>query len=422
LENDRGRGSGARANSRRWTVLVASVVGGLAALIAWRTMSLDGLPDIGDPFDVEVFCRPIPDESNAFVLYQQAVERLGKEPEGIISLWGSAREVDRKWLADSREAMAIWRRGTERPDALYGSPREMSYLTPSPIVQALRTFGRLSTLEGTRLETEGDFEGALGWYLANLRASRHCGTRGSVIGRLVGVALHAVATDRLTRLASNPEVGPETLRRALDAAIAIDSMTPPNSDMFKTEYLIFSNMIEDPDFLGDPAELLTPTPESWKTPIARSYFRTSRVFKKEPERSRRIFRLIIANRLAYCDLPAASRPPPAMPPPPAGTTDPPKTVLFDLYVPGASAPESARILSPDEIDRWARSSIYARDWTPSFWAIDRSLARERGNQASLLLALANGLYAREHGKPPETVEELVGPYLKALPEGYAAPK
>ena len=37
--------------------------------------------------------------------------------------------------------------------------------------------------------------------------------------------------------------------------------------------------------------------------------------------------------------------------------------------------------------------------------------------ANLVLALASRLYELERGQPPETFKELVGPYLKALPEG-----
>ena len=42
--------------------------------------------------------------------------------------------------------------------------------------------------------------------------------------------------------------------------------------------------------------------------MGKAWLRMVRVFKKEPERSRRVFRLIIANHLAYCDLPPSRRP------------------------------------------------------------------------------------------------------------------
>src|SRR5439155_11453691 len=103
------------------------------------------------------------------------------------------------------------------------------------------------------------FEGALGWYLAVLRASRHTGKRGVPIERLVGSATHTMASKRITALAERPEVAAATIRRALDAAVAADAMTPANSDMVKCEYLSFVNSVSQPAF-EDPSKLVSPTP------------------------------------------------------------------------------------------------------------------------------------------------------------------
>jgi hypothetical protein len=408
-----------RPRTRRGLYLALGLAG-LSALITWRVTSLDGLPDIGEPFDVEAFCRPIPDESNAFVLYREAFEKLGKELVRDDFVWELADEAQKKWLAENREALATWRRGTERPDALYIPPRTLTYTTLLPVVQGQRTFARLAMLEGSRLEAEGEFEEALDCYLAILRASRHTGRRGCAIDRLVGIAMHANACKRLTALAERPEVGASTVRRALDAAVAIDAMTPANSDTLKCEYLSFVNSVDLP-LLDDPSKILNPAPEMWKSPLGRAYFRMARVFKKEPERSRRVYRLIVANRLAYCDLPSARRPPkvslaPNLPPKGAAWA-----LLADLYTVDETAPAPARALPAEDLARWYASTIYAELCLPNLGAIDKALARERGVQATLLIALANQLYLKEHGKAAETVEELVGPYLKALPEGYTPP-
>jgi hypothetical protein len=405
-----------RPRTRRGLYLALGLAG-LTAAITWRATSLDGLPDIGEPFDVEAFCRPIPDESNAFVLYREAFEKLGKEPQSSDFVWELADEAQKKWLAENREALAIWRRGTERPDALYIPPRTLNFATLLPVVQGQRSFARLAVLEGTRLEAEGNFEGALDCYLAVLRASRHTGRRGVAIGRLVGIAMHAIVSKRLTSLAERPEVGASTIRRALEAAVAVDAMTPASSDLIKCEYLSFVNSIEMP-FFDDPAKILNPVPSMWKGPIGRAYFRMARVFKKEPERSRRVYRLIVANQLAYCDLPSARRPPKVSRAPTLPTKGPTWDLLRDLYEVDETAPAPARALPAEDLARWYTSTIYAEICLPNLGGIDKALARERGVQASLLIALANQLYLKEHGKAAETVEELVGPYLKTLPAGY----
>ncbi|WP_435005661.1 hypothetical protein P12x_003478 [Tundrisphaera lichenicola] len=410
-----------RPHRRLILVLASLALAGLSAWIGGRLISLDGLPDIGDPFDVEAFSRPIPDETNAYVLYRQAAEKLTREPQDLQGHWEAAGEAERKWLFDNHEAMEIWRRGTERPDALYILPLELKFTTLLPVSQALRSFTRLATLEGTRLEGEGKYEEALGWYLAILRSSRHSGKRATAIERLIGIAMHGIACQRISSLAARPEVGTSTIRMALDSAIAIDAMTPPASDLLKCEYLGFDHSVTDPT-LEDPSSFISPAPEGSDLPLKRTLFRLKRLILKEPERSRRVFRLIIANNLAYCDLPASQKPPMAGSGPNGSSQGQANPFLTNLYVTGPDSPASARVLSPEDLAHWQATTIYSDMCMPALGAVNKALARERSVQANLLLTLANALHEREHGQPPETVEELVGPYLKELPEGYFAPK
>jgi hypothetical protein len=140
----------------------------------------------------------------------------------------------------------------------------------------------------------------------------------------------------------------------------------------------------------------------------------------EPERSRRVARLIFANWLAYCDLPPAQRPPMALPGwSSASATTPSQMILGNLFVARDDAPAAARALPPGKVADWYASTVDAGGiGLPTVTNIDKSLARERSLHGALLVDLANELYKREHGQYPEHAEELVGPYLKALPEGY----
>ena len=52
------------------------------ALATWWLNSLNGLPDIGDPFDVETFRSfSLPDEQNAFTYLRRADQKLAPFPE-----------------------------------------------------------------------------------------------------------------------------------------------------------------------------------------------------------------------------------------------------------------------------------------------------------------------------------------------------
>src|SRR5207302_1983784 len=91
-------------------------------------------------------------------------------------------------------------------------------------------------------------------------------------------------------------------------------------------------------------------------------------FRKEPERSRRVVRLIFANLLAASDLPPDRRPPVACSLLDPGAA-PKRAVLLDLHSLDDSAPASARALSPDKILSWFNTTLYASHLMPAFSTI-----------------------------------------------------
>ena len=397
----------------------ALVLAGSTAFLTWWSTTLTGLPDVGDPFDVAAFTeRPVPDEENAYLLYREAVARLPPGPSEEMDFdWKTAGAAEKGWLEKSREALGLWRQGTERNKALNLPSRSITIVTVLPVIDRIRWLMRLAKLEASRLEAEGDMEGAWRWYRAIFRSSRHVGHHATAIERFVGLQMHALASRQLTRWSSDPRVAPALLRQALDAAIADYAMTGPISDNIKVEYLTFLKTYDDPDLvwkcLGDQQTSGRTGMPAW---LARDskVFSVARGLMKEPERSRRVARLIYANLLAACDRPPSKRPPvgAALPSAWSGVTS-----LVDLYEPDASFPDSAKALSPEQIRQWFDSSIYAKHLTPSFVNIIQAADRERVTQANLVIALANRLYEVERGRTATTFEELVGPYLKALPDG-----
>ncbi len=198
--------------------------------------------------------------------------------------------------------------------------------------------------------------------------------------------------------------------------------------MFKAEYLIFLHSIGDPGLMaklhdyevvpnnqGGATTLYGQHP--WKSTLAR----LGRRAMNEPERSRRVARLIFANWLAYGDLPKSRQPPLVDPKWSSATkaSSPAEMILGNLFVPTDSAPRAARALPAEKIANWYASTIDAGGvGLPTLTNVERTFARERSAQGALLVTLANELYKREHGQYPEKVEELVGPYLKTLPEPY----
>ena len=128
--------------------LVALAVVGLLALVAgisvWRMRSADELPDVGDPFDVSQALRPIAiaDHDNAYTAYAEARFDSRVAPEELWDAtwkcridaltWSKAKPELRAFQQSNRAALEIWRKGSERADALYRQPSEMAFVSLPP--------------------------------------------------------------------------------------------------------------------------------------------------------------------------------------------------------------------------------------------------------------------------------------------------
>lgn len=445
-----------RRRPGRFGLMAGTVVIGLVLLASaaiWRLRSVSGIPDVGDPFDVAAARRSIdlPDEDNAYALYAEARGKFTRVPASMAKVelaglaWSKAGEAVRDYLEQNRAAMDLWRRGSERPDALYHQPGELEIDTLLPLVQDMGMLAVLGGLEGSRLEEQGQMEAAWGWYRAMLRHSRLVGRHGLLIERLVGGAHHKAAADRILHWAADPRVDAPLLRRALADTIAADALTPPLSEALKLEYLIYMRDLRE--LRAMPREIALPGGASGlleqmaasaglKGPIERFWLRAS----NDDERSRRLLRMIFANWLAQVDRPATRRAPIAVRPPvPIGAPDPEQpqaaravvrgTSPVPIYADDPTAPPAARALDPAELAKRIGQSVLSSHILQSYpyvslsstlWEDRGPLARERTRRSALIVRLAAELYRREKGQPPATAGALIGPYLDELPEGIGA--
>ena len=420
----------------------------LAGVTIWRMGNLNGLPDVGDPFDVAEARRPIeiPDADNAFVAYAEAhklVDPRNSTDEAAWSRffeavqgdeikplsWSSAPLVLRDYLKSKRAALQIWREGSRRRDALYHQPAQLSLDNGMYLLQDANVLAGMAALEGSRLEDAGARDEAWGWYLAMLRCSRLIGRHGSLIQREYGAKIHSLAARCILSWAADPRIEAEQLRRALEETLEADALTPPVSEAIKLVYLSCLRPVEDmkrfegtmrsfgqalPLLGGRQTGMLDAiVPLALKLPIQRIRLSAS----NELERSRRTFRLLFANWLAQADRPAGRRAPLAIRKP------------VWIYANDPSAPAAARAVNPEilatAMDRMEISGIVFgpdRDRDPGDppWEGTGVLARELRRRSVLIVRLAAELYRREHDAAPATAGALVGPILKELPEGITA--
>jgi hypothetical protein len=403
---------------RRVSCVVVVLVVIVVTPPAWWAVQLAGLPDIGDPFDVDAFrAFTIPDKRNAFVLYRRAVGMLkpsegylksSKERIGPLALWSEAGPDVRRWAEDNREALAVYRQGTERPDAL----DQAIGAEGVGLNQGLMILRLLVLLEASRREDQGDMAGAWGWYAAMLRTIHHVGMRGEVYRRnSVQRWWHRQLRDRMRAWADDKRTTPAMLRRALGDVIACEALVYSELDSLKTSYLDVNRLLDQPANPGREVPLgrfrqfyhpdYTLNPEQ-----IQAIWDAWRSWRREPERSRRVIRLITANWLAYHELPPGRRPKPDR-----------KVAALDLYPFGPEAP--AQAVAPEALEHWLNTAYDAQQLLRY---LDATGARvlEQANHAELVMILANELYRRDHGTDPPTPEALVGPYLERLPDEFRA--
>ncbi len=403
-----------KSRRRVWCVILILLWMVTAPPLWWATQ-LMGLPDIGDPFDVEAFrAKTVPGDRNAFVLYGQAValykplkwsDTSASLPVDLHTRWLTAVPEVRRWAEVNCEALAVYRRGADRPDALDSSTTSRGGFVE---FDALRPFQQLALLEASRLEDQSDPAGAWGWYLTYLRTIHHVGLYGMRYRRMAAQKWHDQLRLRLTDWAADARTTSAQLHRALGDVIACEMLVPSDSYTLNAEYLYMAQRLVGSNNLGRLIPLpwlgaiksfaLDLTPEQ-----KRSISEAWRFWRREPERSWRVIRLVAANRLAYYDLPPNQRPSPDA-----------NILSRDLFPFGPEAPAKARVLSPAALGRWIDSS---RDAQELIGVLNlRGLRiKELANDRALVILLETELYRRDHKTDPPTPEALVGPYLKSLP-------
>jgi hypothetical protein len=403
---------------RTLRVVLASMflaVAAVGSVLIWQFTTLSGLPDIGDPFDVEKYARiEIPADENAYTFYRRAFKmtegiNCPRSMSGNYSDWNLISAEELKYLEDSRAALAVWLEGTKRNRAVYIQPGEATFETVLPVTQESRNFARRMNLQAFKLQHEGDLTGSWTWLRANLRTGRHIGMNGFVIERLVGNAIFATASMQVKLWADDPRVDAKMLRVAMDDVLALDALDRSPSQMARAEYFSAMTAFRDQETSERMLPFATPAPpQTWKQKMSDRISRLIASFRHEPERSRRVTRLIIANLLAACDLAPDER----------------KQRIrqfgkLTLYAPAEGAPTT---ISPEALARWNETTRYARVFQSDWMNVEKNaLARDETSRASLLVHLAEQLYKREKGHEPKSVDELIGPYLKTLPHGYVAP-
>jgi hypothetical protein len=449
---------------RVWLILLYGLLAVLSVGYAVRTQNLARIPDVTPSLNLAAFRDGVPDD--AFPLYIEAIKRF-EEPSRLAFV-GEPRLVDqirtmryngefvtpgvRSWIDKNRPALELWRQATERSVFGYHTPGQRGIGTESiwygiafnratgaqvPISPHDFDIDRgmlpwLAGCEASRLHKNGDAAGAWTWIRALLRYSRHVGMRAGFAERRTAVERHAAAAELAETWATDPNVDPALLRRALADVLDVGKLTPPLSDTLKADYLETLHLIDHPTLPvlnrvaadygrdGEPTDGDQPPSREevrfaegdWsgtESDPYRSYLPDVRArivyyMRHEPETSRRLVAQVYANWLDHCDESANRRP---------STVSP-----FELY---DTPPSRPGMLAVPTLIEALNGPRVARHVISPWSDLEKMVKDEQTRQAQLVVALAEQLYIRERGTPPPMIRALVGSYLKEIPEGYVDP-
>jgi hypothetical protein len=426
---------------RIFVVVAACAAVGAAALGIWWLNCLNGLPDIGDPFDVAAFrAFRLPDERNAFTYLRRASQKLtpiqgsdawkGAEPGEVKFSWSMAHPKLREWAGENREAFELFAQGAEQADAANpaGDHKDNRFIDGRLIT--------LACLEAGRREESGDTAGAWVCYRAVLRTITHFRRRGGTLQREQARGASRMLQRRLTDWATSPRTTISQLRTALE--VVLENEPKPEWDLFavKYGYLELMSALERPIPLSAQEEFGEWTfrlgDMSLSPDMIDHLGAAHRFLRREPERSRRVLRLVCANYLAHVEQRGRQ------PRKPAvfavftclTSTNPIIKGQFSipLYPVSPEAPPGARALPPQDVAGWLVATLDARlhllrgydEWLPPVRPRDRRTLADRSAYRDLVIILATEIYRRERGAPPPTDDALVGTYLQRLPDDGSA--
>jgi hypothetical protein len=390
------------------------------ALAIWWLNSLNGLPDIGDPFDVAEFRTfRTPDEQNAFTLVRRASQKLTPVPLALPL--DDPRLHD--WFEANRPLVDLFIQAAECADGISG-PEDVDDRRYYPIESHTGTSQLIymTNIEGGRRADTGDMAGAWDCYRAILRMYVHLRQRERLKDRLRADLNHGDLQQRLVKWAGDPRTTIPQLRRALEEVVACRPRPERDAFTVKREYLDLMRFLDGP--VNPPSEQieeeLTYRLGEWQSPadLTLRLHGIKRWLAREPERSRRIIRLLFANWLAHVEHPDPRQRRPAAR---ARFHIAQRTTSVALYPVGPDAPAGARALSPQEVASWLITTNDARvafQYPALLWPAVRQ--REQRGYRELLVLLASELYHRERGTLPPSEDALVGTYLESLPDDGSA--
>lgn len=386
----------------------AAVVLLIAAPFLYRGHRIAQVPEADEPFDVDEFLKlDVPDERNAFVEYRQAaklmVRRNYSDKRCSFVSWrngyreGEVTDCHKSWLMANKQTLLVWRRGTEKPDALATHPCNLIALKRSALDYPPDMYS-LVVLKAEQLASEGKPAEAWNWLLAGLRFSAHLARNCRLRKRCDAAWCRSEICGAMVAWSHNPRVTAGQLRSALHDVRETVRHVPPPSRTLKFEYLAWKRYLDQPDVRETAAHDIFPMPP---TEAQARAMRATLYSLGEPERTRMLIRHAFANWFENVDQPYNT-----------------KRYSTGQQVYQRQDPQSA--MTSEELTTELCRTGLAGWLLPAVGGLDNCVALERTRHAALEMALACQRYYRDHQRFPGNVQELLTGYLDEIPKDPCA--
>lgn len=376
--------------------------------LAYRSSRLAGIPPIDEIVDRETEGRiDIKPAQNAFTFYERAFrlipatldeEAVAKAVDALGTgevEWDTVSPAAKRSLEKCEAVLAEWKLGTELEKGVEIQPAdlEMWYMVET---RKSRTISRLALLQSAQCLHEGNPEESWQWLRASFRFSRHLGNPGTLITRVIGAALHAMAREHFITWATHETVTTKHLQAALIDLREINKLTAVFSVILKAEYLTYMRVLSSKErvreYFSYGKRPLKDIPE----PLIGGYL----FLIAEPQLCQVLTRHVFANHLSQCDLPRWERNIVRVP-------------RVSLFLP--TGRETPMLMDPGILGDAVMRSWMTAYLLPQSIHVLNALDREQARQAAYELCLTVEIFRRMHGEYPESLEALVPEFLDQLP-------
>ena len=364
--------------------ILAAAFGGLAVFVAVASR------DVAPPDEAEFAAvRPeIAPADNAFTYFLEATNLLVETTNAALSVdfrMGKTPASDelREWIAKNAECLALVKRGTECAICL--TPPVETIGTPTPYVnpwlhmmRILEARSRLTRVEGRFGEAADDL--AVGMRFGDLVQKN----ASSLITYLVGTAIFGMSAESAMELARDPAAPPETLAQLAAELERAGPFDGGLNEALKAEHRVTVNVVDDLCAKRDQmAATLGFKTNRWAT----WFLTTSYSFK--PNQTKRD--MAAGHRIMIAD---------------AGR------IYADMERYDVAEKEGGRWaeLLPNAIGDYLCLLLMPSE------KILETRCRTDGVRAGAKLVVACNRFARDKGRFPETLAELVPEYLSEVPQ------